>query len=801
MKKYGRLLAALLSAALLLSLAACAGKTEPGGSGQTPAPGSTGGGELVWQASFTDTDWQGEFPDVLLLSQEGVYLGQSEVVGSKPFEGELSWKGAQSIYEYHLYFLNYDGSWHKLENYVPLVLTEEQESYSNYNASCRAMSLTENGDGTLTVLEDASVSYYDLPEGQNVSQEEYYNYMHWEEGYFLRTLDANGGELSRVKLPLESVYGGGLPDEAGNVLVTSYEGVYAFAPDGTMAYQITPEGDESIDDLFRLGDGRVCAKLWSEEGASYQILDAASHSLGETYAAPEQYGYYTPVPGDETYDFYYTSGTNFYGYDLENGKNDLIVNWLNSNVGYTGIAAKVLPDGTIRGIISNWGSGSLGVPPQLFTLTKVPAESLPVKQTLTLAGQYLNDQLLAEVLDFNRGSDAYNIQVTDYSQYGDDDGGANRMLTEMITGHVPDILLLDGLPYRQLAAKGLLADLYPLLEADGELKKEDFFENVLSALEVDGGLYQIAPSFSVFSLLAPADVVGEEPGWTFDEMNEALKKMPEGCVPVSAMDKESMLFEWLASDLSSYVDWAAGACSFDSPEFIQLLELVNTYGRDADFDYSLVGPEDYPANMLASGRQLTQSADLYGLYSLYVVNYEYWFGPDANVTYIGYPTRSGVGSCIQLNGGFAIGANSANKEAAWSFIRQSLTDDAQRENSGLPVKKAIFEEQLAKLCQVSYQTNVDGSDFLDENGEKVPVTASVSFPDGTEYTYDHLTDKQAERLRQLAGTASRLYESSDPIFEKVIRPVVKDFFAGKLSAEDAAKQIQSKATLYVNEQK
>ena len=57
---------------------------------------------------------------------------------------------------------------------------------------------------------------------------------------------------------------------------------------------------------------------------------------------------------------------------------------------------------------------------------------------------------------------------------------------EIMSGNVPDMILTDGLPVRQYAAKGLLEDLYPYIDAD--MGRDALITPVLDADSEDGKL-------------------------------------------------------------------------------------------------------------------------------------------------------------------------------------------------------------------------------------------------------------------------------------------------------------------------
>ena len=117
------------------------------------------------------------------------------------------------------------------------------------------------------------------------------------------------------------------------------------------------------------------------------------------------------------------------------------------------------------------------------------------------------------MLNFNSSSTTARIEVTDYSQYNNDKdftAGVTKLNTEIISGNVPDLFVTTDLPMGQYAAKGLLKDIYELIDADGELKRESFMTPVLKALETDGKLYSIAPGFGIVTLIGKSDVVGKD---------------------------------------------------------------------------------------------------------------------------------------------------------------------------------------------------------------------------------------------------------------------------------------------------
>lgn len=156
---------------------------------------------------------------------------------------------------------------------------------------------------------------------------------------------------------------------------------------------------------------------------------------------------------------------------------------------------------------------------------------------------------------------------------------------------------------------------------------------------------------------------------------------------------------------------------------------------------------------------------------------------------------------LNLTSGFAMSANCANKDAAWEFLRMFYTEDYQKNIGGLPTNLNVYNEKLKKAMTPQYQQDAEGNFLLDENGEKIPIsTGGMGMPDGSVVEFYALTQEQADRLGDLINSTTRLADYNSSVFD-IVKEQAQAFFAGQKSAEDVAKLIQSKANIYVNEQR
>lgn len=784
----------LLALAMVMSLAACGNKDKPVEDNKPNSVKTTPGDhpEFVYTSSFTGIDGISSYLQPKLRTDEGFYVTARVKVGDNIPEGVTpQYEDQYAVYESRIYVIGNDGKLKRLDGYKPEPAAENTEGKADFYSGSSLSSLNLLPDGNFAVIE---YYYASWSEGE-------YDYKS-EQDYYYCVLDKNGNELSKTKIQVGedeylSTYSTAM-DENGNILMPMDLSVVAIAPDGTRAYSIqTPDYCNSI---VKLSDGSVAASFWSEQGMSLGIIDTATKSFGKTIAMPRQA--YDPIAGGGDYDLYYTNGINLMGFKMETGESEQVLNWINCDVNGDNIGSFFIDDeGTIVGISNEYDNKKDEYVNSLVTISKVPYESVPYKEPITLAVQYLDWDIRDDIIKFNRTHDDVRIEVIDYEQYNtseDNEAGLTKLRTEIMSGNMPDILALNGLPYKQLAVKGLLEDLYPYIDSDSELKRSDIFPNVLEALEVDGGLYAASSSFAVNTVIGASSVIGDEMGWTYDELYAALASMPEGCeIFDQYTDQETVLLNCLASEMSNFVDWSTGECKFNSPEFLQMLEFAKQFPGEFDWDNYEWTEEDDIITRISQGKQMLMTTSIYSIEDTFYNSV--YFGGD--ITYIGYPTSSGNGNSLQLNSSFAMSSSCSNKEAAWEFLRTLLTEEGQTDLYSLPTNINVFNDKLEEAMTIEYQTDAQGNIMLDENGEKIPQSrGGIAFEAGEVHEFYALTQEQADMLREAIISSTKLYDSDKSITD-IVTEQAQSFFAGQRSAEEVAKLIQSKADIYVNEQR
>lgn len=794
-----RILSLLCLAALLLSLlTGCAGP-------KPTAPTESAAPEEVYTARFQELRFpEGAKPSLWALTEDGLYAAAYEKLadGEVPEGRTLDYEGQYDVMGWRLYRVGDDGTAARLE-YEPLPAPADTEGRRGYSAELGVERLLPGPDGGLIVLESVSRRWYTGEETVPENDPDYWDHVAFETQHVLRLLDADGGERSRAALAMDGLDAAYLyeaaADSAGRLYLAGEGTLCVFAPDGGALARIELGGGW-IYDLARLRDGRTAALMW-QNGMRLFAVDAEAGELRELLTLDSYPDSLYDGSGD--YDLCRTEGTRLLGLRLEDGSEEELLDFLDCDLSPHELQLLVPDaDGSLRGVCRFEGDGEA---PRRVTLQKQPRGAAPERTELTL-GALSASAVSDAVLRFNRSQDKVRIRVKDYSDFvkGDDyEAGLTKLVTEILAGDMPDLLALDSLPYAQLAAKGLLEDLYPWLDRDGELRREDFFENVLRSLEVGGGLYEIAPGFSIVTMMGASERVGDTPGWTYDDYEAALAAMPEGSTPLGpGLSRDMILQVCVYLNLDRFVDWGTGVCDFENPAFLRMLDFCASF---PDAGAAFYDGDSSDMTRIAEGRQLLVFT---GLSSMDDAVYNDQLFP-GGATYIGLPVDEGVGNILYPSSGCAMSAKCADKETAWRFLRTFLTEEYQTKVSGygigLPLNRAAFRAALDKAMEIEYEKDSEGHYLLDANGERIPtakggMSASTDGEAPMDFKLWAMTPAQAEKLLGVIESADRAVDMNTTV-AGIVREEAAAFFAGQKSAEEVARLVQSKVRLYVSEQR
>ena len=747
---------------------------------------------------------------------------------------------SSDVYKNCLYELDLStGEKKKLDGFVDLTsgydTTTDDPAVRGY-ASINNM--LETSDGKLAVVRTSETTTYNVPAGFNPETDNIWQYSSKTKlDVYIDVLEETGAvantvtALSKEYSQDESYYGirGVVCDKDGNWYINTTDGMEVYNADFSQKL-FEETGDNNINNVVRTANGDIAVVLWDESGNfNVKTFDTAKKAFSEGKKLSMSTVYFNETfTGNSDYDFFGSDESGILGVNAKDGTVTRVLSWLDSDLSPDNIGhVAAMENGDFLVYNQNWETNSS----ELIRLVKTENDPSKEKKIITLATLNMDSEMRTLISDFNKNSSEYRIKVTDYSEYntGDDyTAGITKLNTEIIAGRVPDIIAVGYfMPIDQYAAKGILEDLTPYIERD--LGKDALVDDFFKTLRDDNGkLYEAYSAFTMQTLVGLRSVVGDEADWSFKKLQEAFATLPEGASIVGDYySRSSALYMFLYSNMDKFVNWETGKCTFDSQDFIDLLETVKTFPADEDIK-SNDGETAYVSDQVKvlTGKQLLSNANAYSLTD-FRANTFYAYGKD-DISFVGYPGTGAAFSAVGM--GYAISAKSENKEAAWQFVSRILTEDYQNGQNkygyynGFPTNEAVFDKMMEAEATPTFDENaVISSTYVVGNngtssdgglGEREPYYSGAtndkgvheqpktSYGFGGDFTVEiyAMTEQEKEVVLDLLKNTTTFmrYDSS---LSDIINEEIQPFFKGEKSAADAAKMIQSRATIYVNEQK
>lgn len=563
-----------------------------------------------------------------------------------------------------------------------------------------------------------------------------------------------------------------------------------FDKEGNFRKILSAEGEDSLSNasLYPLENGKVVGMTYEDDGMYLGYVDMENGRILDKKKIPGSSDF-SPYPGDSKYELYLVNGYGVFGYNVGDEDKAQLMNFVDSDLGVYSIY-------NVLSINDREFFAAYDDPETYDTcigrFTKVDPKDIKDKKTIVLACTGADWGVMTNVVKFNKSNEEYRITIQDYSSlYGSDEdymAGVNRLNADMVSGKMPDILILnDSMPMESYISKGLFEDLKPYIEKDGELDINNFMPNVLEALSVDGKLYRLVPSYMINTLIAKTSDVGEERGWTVSQVNELMSRKPEGTMFLNYTDRSTMLRSCMNMAGNQFIDWETGECSFDTDGFLEMLEFLKQFPEQVD---DAAYTDEYWENYDTMWREGKVVAMMYTFSNFRDYNYASQGNFGEPVTMIGFPSSNEDGSAIMPTIQFAMSSKSSNKEGAWEFLRYYLTDEYQDEISfGFPlsIKKldAMGEEAMKKPT------------YTDENGIEVE-TEDYFYLNGIEIPIKPMTKEEVEKFKEVLYSFNQVYNYDENLIQ-IIEEETAAYFNGQKSAKDVAAIIQSRTQIYVNE--
>lgn len=498
------------------------------------------------------------------------------------------------------------------------------------------------------------------------------------------------------------------------------------------------------------------------------------------------------------------------------------------------VSMRIFPNGFVRG---RFGDGRHILFFLLLTCAlALPAcgehQSAPEEDILIYAAlNPVTTELTRSIKKFNEAHPDTQIEIRDYS----DEGGRERLQIELQLGRVPDIMELryygksgedrhgmyeqdrlpgsyagpEGgyfMPYRQMAQKGYLEDLWPYIENDPELGREGVLAAPLKAAEVNGGLYMLFERIVIFTLIGRESVVGARYSWTLDDVMETLAAMPEGSTILRYnMTKREIFYNLLCNSLERFVNRETGDCTFDSVEFRDLIGFLETLPDEVDYEKAQEAEEEV-MRRIRNGTQMLEGMEI--IWPRDMCYSDSLFQERA--AFPGYPTADGGSGSFFYLTGTVLGMSSGcrNKDAAWDYIRTLIAPRLKKNRKHFlatgfahtPVNlndyEAICWYELDEMRRVRTESR---RDTLEEALRDTLPTRHFQY--GPElHMMKGITEEDLQRHRELIDHTMQLYWPEDGLSD-IVWETLGAYFAGDRTLDDTIRLLENRVGLYLNEQK
>ena len=391
-------------------------------------------------------------------------------------------------------------------------------------------------------------------------------------------------------------------------------------------------------------------------------------------------------------------------------------------------------------------------------------ENANERVVLTYATLYLDTEMETWIAEWNKANADCYINVKEYGQ-GDYETGLVQLNTDIVSGHIPDIIDFSDIDMAPYISKEIITDLYPFVDSDPQVNREDFVQGILRLYEKDGKLYSIALGYSLETLMGKKDIVGDPAQWNIDKMKQMIEEMPAQSYFIDNLGSIGLLRIVLMMGMDEYIDWETGQCFFNEDRFMRLLELANSME-------AIPVAEDIE-ECLANGKLMLNRVYISGV-SEYKEAVDMFRGEE--VVCVGYPSAQGGKTLIQPYLPIGISNMCENKDVAWKFVCSLISEEFQ--NNHIRFNFPVLENSLEKEFEQALHPPVNSWSM--ENTEKLP------------------SQEEINGLYEIINLSGGKFVFDTNIWD-IIEEEAEFYFGGKKTVREVVEVIQNRVQNYIDE--
>lgn len=351
---------------------------------------------------------------------------------------------------------------------------------------------------------------------------------------------------------------------------------------------------------------------------------------------------------------------------------------------------------------------------------KAPDIDLSRVQTITLATTENSSMLTKQITLFHAENPDIRIKLADYSE-----DGVTKFSTDIQTGKLkPDIYYgkTNEAQFGQYVDNGLYVDLYTMMEGESVYKKENLFSSIQRSYESSGELYGIPMNLEFTTVIANKAVATERTSWTAEEMLEISQSLPEGTCLFEWNRNDAVFYLLSAHALTGYIDKNAGTCTFDSLQFIRLIEFIKSMPETKD---KIAVQYDYndEEERIAVYREGKINARIVNTGAIDLIGGDFVYYSRENTTMIGFPvcdTQTQNGFLMKSDNPVLMIVNEEAKESAWEFLKSCTS---YMDSGDIPIWKSVYNDLMIERSafQQYFYTSGGMSSYVGDDPDYVMV--------------------------------------------------------------------------------
>jgi len=353
---------------------------------------------------------------------------------------------------------------------------------------------------------------------------------------------------------------------------------------------------------------------------------------------------------------------------------------------------------------------------------------------------------------------------------------ATKVSVDLMSGSAGDIIAVGSLPYMRYAKNNLFDDIYSYMKNDSEFYEENYYTNIFKAMEYRNKLYAVPMGFFHKNVRFNQTLL-EKNQRNIAQVNSINYLDIIGIYnKISFNNDELILSRYFDSlileenEYSRFLDEKEGKAYFNSQDYIDFLNEMK----------KLRWPEKSGRMMLFP--TMEECADTVGENDLclFVSSNNYQLDRNTSLFYeeplgltlpIPMSSTNGDKEFICPDKVFSISSTSKNKDLAWMFI------------------KFFMEEKPIEILTDRDNWLLSGFSINRNNTLKK-----------LEYAFGEGNEEAIRKIDQWNGERNEIniLSHSFILFDE-IKKITDEFYAGRKTAEDCAREVQERAEIYLKE--